>query len=123
MEVEASGIDLMLAIDVSGSMDVLDYEQGGRPISRVNIVREVVAQFIQDRPNDRIGMVAFAAQPFLVSPLTLDHDWLLQNLERVHTGLGEDGTAIGSGIVCMREPSAGEKIQVEGHHSIDRWRQ
>ena len=45
--------------------------------------KSVVAEFIDARPNDRIGLVAFAGEPYLVSPLTLDHDWLLQNLERV----------------------------------------
>ena len=55
-------------------------------------------QFIRERPNDRIGLVAFAGRPYLMSPLTLDHDWLIKNLERLRTGLVEDGTAIGSGI-------------------------
>jgi Ca-activated chloride channel homolog len=113
-EVEASGIDMMLAIDVSGSMEALDFEENGRPVSRLEVVREVVAKFIQDRPNDRIGIVAFAGQPFLVSPLTLDHDWLQQNLERIQTGMGEDGTAIGSGITAcvnrLRDKAAKSKV-------------
>ncbi|MEI8312229.1 MAG: VWA domain-containing protein, partial [Verrucomicrobiota bacterium] len=53
---------------------------------------------IRKRPNDRIGIIAFAGRPYLVSPLTLDHDWLIQNLDRIQIGLVEDGTAIGSAI-------------------------
>src|SRR5215467_3389772 len=97
-EVQASGVDLMLALDVSGSMEALDFNLGGQPVSRVEVVKSVVSQFIEARPNDRIGMVAFGGAPYLVSPLTLDHDWLKQNLERVKVGLVEDSTAIGSAI-------------------------
>ena len=93
-------IDIVLAVDVSGSMEALDFKLGGRSISRVEVVKSVVANFIEARPSDRIAMIVFAARPYLISPLTLDHDWLLQNLERVHIGLVEDGTAIGSGIVA-----------------------
>lgn len=98
LDVDASGIDIMLALDCSGSMQTPDYVEQGRPISRLQAVKEVVARFVQERPNDRIGLVAFAAYPYLVCPLTLDHDWLLLRLEDVNTGKFEDGTAIGSGI-------------------------
>ena len=96
--VEASGVDLMLAIDVSGSMEALDFTLGDQRASRVEVVKSVVSKFIEARPNDRIGLVAFAGAPYLVSPLTLDHDWLKQNLDHVKTGLIEDGTAIGSAL-------------------------
>src|SRR5258706_2900426 len=79
-------------------MKVLDYNLGDRPASRVEVVKSVVANFIEARPNDRIGIVVFAGAPSLVSPLTLDHDWLKQNLERVRTGLIEDSTASGSAL-------------------------
>lgn len=97
-KVQASGIDIMLALDVSGSMVAEDFTIGGERASRIEVVKQVTQKFIEARPNDRIGMVAFAGRPYLVSPLTLDHDWLLQNLERVKLGLVEDGTAIGSAI-------------------------
>jgi Ca-activated chloride channel family protein len=58
----------------------------------------VTRRFIEGRPNDRIGIVAFAGRPYLVSPLTLDHAWLQKNLERLRIGLVEDGTSIGSAI-------------------------
>jgi Ca-activated chloride channel family protein len=96
--VEASGIDIMLVIDVSTSMLTADFTIGGQRASRLDAAREVMERFIEARPNDRIGITAFAGQPYLVSPLTLDHDWLLKNLERVRVGLVEDGTAIGSAI-------------------------
>lgn len=97
-QVQASGVDILLALDVSGSMEALDFKLDGQPASRVDVVKSVVAKFIEARPNDRIGIVAFAGAPYLVSPLTLDHDWLLQNLDRVQIGSVEDGTAIGSAL-------------------------
>ena len=102
-EVQASGVDLMLALDVSGSMEAEDFNLGNEPASRVEVVKSVVSKFIEARPNDRIGMIAFAGAPYLVSPLTLDHDWLKQNLDRVKVGLVEDSTAIGSAVAtsCM----------------------
>ncbi len=96
--VEASGIDIMLLLDVSKSMQAEDFSIGGQRASRVETVKQVTQKFIESRPNDRLGIIAFAGRPYLVSPLTLDHDWLLQNLERVRIGLVEDGTAIGSAI-------------------------
>ena len=95
-QVEASGIDIMIVFDVSGSMLIKDFTVGGDPATRVDAAREVTRKFIEGRPNDRIGIIAFAGRPYVVSPMTLDHDWLLQNLERVRVGLVEDGTAIGS---------------------------
>ena len=96
--VEASGIDIIIAIDVSGSMVIEDYNIGGHRASRIETIKEVTRKFIESRPNDRIGIIAFGGRPYLVSPLTLDHDWLLQNLERVRIGMVEDSTAIGSAI-------------------------
>jgi Ca-activated chloride channel family protein len=98
--VEASGIDIMLALDVSGSMLTKDFKIGGEQATRIDAIREVTRKFIEGRPNDRIGIIAFAGRPYVVSPMTLDHDWLLKNLERVKIGLVEDGTAIGSGMAA-----------------------
>ncbi len=95
-QVEASGIDIMIALDVSGSMLIKDFTIGGDQATRVDAIREVTRKFIEGRPNDRIGIVAFAGRPYVVSPMTLDHEWLLQNLDRVRIGLVEDGTAVGS---------------------------
>jgi len=114
--VEASGIDIMMCNDISGSMLAEDYEVEGHRMSRVDIIKEVTSQFIGNRPNDRIGLIAFAGRPYLVSPLTLDHDWLLQNLARVQIGTVEDGTAIGSAIASacnrLKDRKAKSKIIV-----------
>jgi Ca-activated chloride channel homolog len=99
-EVEASGIDIVLALDVSASMLTKDFRVGGEQATRIDAIREVTRKFIEGRPNDRIGIIAFAGRPYVVSPMTLDHDWLLKNLERVKIGLVEDGTAIGSGMAA-----------------------
>ena len=97
-EIEASGIDILLAVDVSGSMEAMDFTLGGRPANRLEVVKKVVDEFIDQRPNDRIGLLAFAGRPYLVSPLTLDHSWLRKRLESLQIGMIEDGTAIGSAI-------------------------
>jgi len=114
--VEASGIDIMLALDVSRSMIAEDFTIGSDRASRLEAVKQVTEKFIKGRPNDRIGIVAFAGKPYLVSPLTLDHDWLLENLERIRIGLVEDGTAIGSAIGSasnrLKEREAKSKIVV-----------
>jgi Ca-activated chloride channel family protein len=99
-QIEASGIDIMVVLDVSGSMLTKDFTIGGEAATRIDAIREVTQKFIEGRPNDRIGIIAFAGRPYVVSPMTLDHDWLLKNLERVKIGLVEDGTAIGSGIAA-----------------------
>ena len=96
--VQASGVDIMLVLDVSGSMIAEDYLVGGQRMNRIDTVKRVTQEFIEARPNDRIGIIAFAGRPYLVSPLTLDHDWLIANLDRVRIGLVEDGTAIGSAL-------------------------
>src|SRR5213596_1138065 len=99
-QIEASGIDIMLVLDVSGSMLTKDFTIGGQEATRVDAIRAVTQKFIEGRPNDRIGIIAFAGRPYVVSPMTLDHDWLLENLERVRIGLVEDGTAIGSAMAA-----------------------
>ncbi|WP_163335961.1 VWA domain-containing protein [Desulfopila sp. IMCC35008] len=97
-EVQASGIDILLAVDVSGSMEAMDFKLKGERANRLEVVKNVLNKFIDERPNDRIGLVAFGARPYLVCPLTLDHNWLLKRLEALSIGMVEDGTAIGSAI-------------------------
>jgi Ca-activated chloride channel homolog len=99
-EVTANGIDIVLALDVSGSMQALDFLIDYQRVNRIEVVKSVVSKFIDERRDDRIGIIAFAGAPYLVSPITLDHDWLQQNLERVAVGGADDGTAIGSAIAA-----------------------
>jgi len=115
-EVTANGIDIVLGLDVSGSMQALDFTVDNYRVNRIAVVKSVVSKFIDERPDDRIGLIAFAASPYIVSPLTLDHDWLLQNLERVNVGIGDDGTAIGSAIAAavnhLRTTTAKSKVVI-----------
>jgi Ca-activated chloride channel homolog len=115
-EVTANGIDIVLGLDVSGSMQALDFMINNQRINRIEVVKSVVGKFIDERPNDRIGLIAFAGSPYLVSPITLDHDWLQQNLERVTIGGVDDGTAIGSAIAAavnrLRTTPAKSKVVI-----------
>ncbi len=115
-EIEASGIDILLAVDVSGSMEAMDFTLGGNPANRLDVVKKVVDEFIEQRPNDRIGLLAFAGRPYLISPLTLDHDWLRKRLESLSIGMVEDGTAIGSAIGSganrLRDRKAKSRIMI-----------
>ena len=115
-EVTANGIDIVLGLDVSGSMQALDFLVDNQRVNRIEVVKSVVGKFIDERPNDRIGLIAFAGAPYLVSPITLDHDWLQQNLERVTIGGVDDGTAIGSAIAAavnrLRTTPAKSKVVI-----------
>lgn len=92
------GIDIVLSLDCSGSMAAEDFTIDGRRMNRFDVVKRVVAEFINQRKNDRMGLVTFAARAYTVCPLTTDRTWLLANLERMKLGMLEDGTAIGSGV-------------------------
>lgn len=114
--IEASGVDLMLVVDVSESMQALDMIHEGARESRLAAVKRVIAEFVDARPNDRIGVIAFAGAPYLVSPLTLDHGWLLENLARLETGRVEDGTAVGEALAAavdrLRDVESKSKLVV-----------
>jgi Ca-activated chloride channel family protein len=97
-EIITEGVDIMLVLDTSGSMRALDFKEKGKRINRLGVVKNVVADFIKGRENDRLGMVVFAEQAFTQCPLTLDHGVVLSFLEKVEIGMAGDGTAIGSAI-------------------------
>jgi Ca-activated chloride channel family protein len=115
-DVESQGIDIILTIDVSGSMEALDFKLQGKQANRLEVVKDVVAKFVVQRPDDRIGMVAFAGRPYLAAPLTNDEDWIAKRLQDVKIGQVEDGTAIGSAIVSsvdhLRDSEAKSKIVI-----------
>jgi len=96
--ITTEGIDIILAVDVSGSMLAEDFQLAGEHYNRLHVVKEVVREFINGRENDRIGIVTFAGRPYTLCPLTLDYGWLIQQLDRAEIGMIEDGTAIGSAI-------------------------
>jgi Ca-activated chloride channel family protein len=110
------GVDVVLAVDISGSMLAEDFTLGGARASRVDAVKAVVKEFVAARPEDRIGLVLFSARPYTQCPLTLDHGWLLQNLDRAQVGMLEDGTAIGSALATavtrLRASTAKSKFVV-----------
>ncbi len=115
-EYKTEGIDIVLVLDISGSMAAEDFTLDGKRVNRLDVVKRVVGEFIGVRTNDRIGLVAFSKQAYTVSPLTTDHDWLRQNLERLRLGLIEDGTAIGSGVssalLRLRDSQAKSKVVI-----------
>lgn len=103
----ASGIDIVITFDISLSMIIDDFILNNRPISRITAAKRVVDDFITRRPDDRIGLVAFAGRPVSACPLTLDHEWLRRSLDNLRLNdeknLGtveESGTAIGSALAA-----------------------
>lgn len=89
--VTSEGIDIMLGLDISGSMRAEDF----KPSDRIHVAKQVVANFVSKNLNDRIGVVAFAGKSFTRCPLTLDHEVLKSLVETIDIGMIEDGTAIG----------------------------
>jgi Ca-activated chloride channel homolog len=115
-KIRASGIDIVVALDLSGSMAAEDFSLRGEDVNRLTIAKNVLEEFIDKRPNDRIGLVAFAGQAYIAAPLTLDHNFLLQNLKRLDLHTIGDGTAIGSGLSAalnrLREVKSKSKIVI-----------
>ncbi len=107
------GIDIIMAMDISGSMLAEDL---ARHKNRLDVTKEVASKFISERTNDRIGMVVFSAKSFTQCPLTLDYGILLKFLKEIHIGMIEDGTAIGLAIAnCvnrLRTSKAKSKVVI-----------
>jgi len=114
--VRTEGVDIVLLSDVSTSMRAEDLSTAARTMNRLDASKAVMEEFIKARPEDRIGIVAFAAMPYTLAPLTLDHGWLIQQLDRLETGMVEDGTAIGDAIAAainrLRDSVAKSKVVV-----------
>jgi len=98
-QVTQEGYDIVLAIDLSGSMLAEDYagEDGAR-INRLQAIKPIIDAFITRRPADRIAIVPFGGRAYTLAPLTADHDWLHQQVRRLKVGLIEDGTAVGDAL-------------------------
>ena len=97
-QVRQKGYDIVLAIDLSGSMLAEDYEEGGRRINRLQAVKPIIEAFMNRRPGDRIGVVTFGGRAYTLAPLSFDHDWLREQIGRLEVGLVEDGTAVGDAL-------------------------
>jgi Ca-activated chloride channel family protein len=97
--VKASGVDIAVAFDLSGSMMSEDFVVKGQRVNRFNMARSVLKEFIDERPGDRIGLIVFATQAFIATPLTLDHEFLQENLDRLEIGsINQNQTAIGDAL-------------------------
>ncbi len=103
----ASGIDIMIAFDVSLSMDIDDFSDNGDRMRRIDVAKMVVDDFISRRPDDRMGLIAFAGRPRAASPITLDHKWLRSALNALRLNdlnnqgtIKDPGTAIGSALAA-----------------------
>ena len=97
-EILSVGVDIMLALDTSGSMQALDFIKDEKRDTRLAMVKDVVSQFIENRPNDRMGMVVFGSEAYTQCPLTLDQGILQSFLSKLNIGMAGDSTAIGSAI-------------------------
>lgn len=111
-EILTDGVDIVLALDISGSMRAEDF----RPKNRLAVAKSTIADFVRKRQHDRIGLVVFSAKAFTQCPLTLDYGVLLTFLDRVDFGMVEDGTAIGTAIAVasnrLRESKAKSKVMI-----------
>ncbi len=111
-EISTFGVDIMLCVDVSGSMQFVDFQ----PHNRLYVSKEVIEGFIRKRKNDRIGLTIFAGQTFLQCPLTLDYGVLINLLRNIEIGMVEDGTAIGNGLANgvnrLRDSKAKNKVVI-----------
>ncbi|MDD5772605.1 MAG: VWA domain-containing protein [bacterium] len=109
-EINTEGVDIILTLDISGTMSSEDF----KPKNRLGVAKEVIKNFIKGRENDRQGLVVFSSQSFTQCPLTLDYNLLLKLVDRVELGMIKDGTAIGMGIATsvnrLRDSNAKSKV-------------
>lgn len=115
---DTEGIDIVITLDLSISMAALDLSKNINTLmTRLDAAKQVVREFIDKRPYDRIALVAFAADAYVVSPLTLNHDWLKKNLDRLELGEIDGfgtaiGTALGASVNRLRDHEARSKIVI-----------
>ena len=115
-DLNSSGVDIMLCLDTSGSMQALDFTIDKEPVSRLAAVKKVVLDFIEKRDMDRIGLVVFGTQAFTQAPLTLDKGLLMDLVKRMQIGMAGDQTAIGDAIAIggkrLKDLQAESKILI-----------
>lgn len=137
--VKAQGIDIMLAIDLSGSMQAIDVPrnittaaqfnrslESGELKNRLETAKQELVKFVEKRPNDRIGLIGFAQLPYNISPPTLDHAWLVQHLEKLQPGMIGDATGIAgpiaSGVSRLEDSKSKRRVIVlftDGANNVD----
>jgi Ca-activated chloride channel family protein len=115
-EVRTEGYDLMLAIDTSRSMEAMDFTVGGRQVTRMAVIKGVLGRFIQARAGDRIGLVVFGSQAFVLSPMTLDNQAVYSLVDNIVSRMAGDGTAIGDaiglGVKKLRARPEGSRVLI-----------
>ncbi|UCD82937.1 MAG: VWA domain-containing protein [Desulfobacterales bacterium] len=123
-EIRSPGVDIIMCLDTSGSMQALDFKLDDEPVSRLTAVKKVVRDFIQKREIDRIGLVVFGEEAFTQAPLTLDKGLLLGLVEKMTIGMAGDRTAIGSALAIggkrLKDIKAASKILIlltDGRHN------
>jgi Ca-activated chloride channel family protein len=123
-EIRTPGVDIMICLDTSGSMQALDFELDDKPVTRLKAVQKVVSEFIQKRETDRIGLVVFGEDAFTQAPLTLDKGLLLELVKKMEIGMAGDRTAIGTAIAIggkrLKDLDAKSKILIlmtDGRHN------
>ena len=109
-EMETKGIDIVLSMDISGSMLAEDF----KPENRLGVAKQEAKKFVESRENDRIGLVVFSRKAFTQCPLTLDYGVLKSLIDQIETGMIADGTAVGMGLATavnrLRESDAKSKV-------------
>jgi Ca-activated chloride channel family protein len=123
-DIRSPGVDIILCLDTSGSMQALDFQLEGKPVSRLRAVKKVVGEFIKKREMDRIGLVVFGGEAFTQAPLTMDKGLLLDLVNRMEIGMAGDRTAIGSAIAIggkrLKDLKAKSRILIlltDGRHN------
>lgn len=113
---DVKGIDIVLAIDTSGSMLAEDFNIKNERINRLNVTKTVVKNFVKERQGDRIGVVSFGSHAYTACPLTVDYDWVWQMIERLDVSITEDSTSIGFAIATstnrLRDSIAKSKVVI-----------
>ena len=115
-EVSTPGYDLMLAVDASHSMEALDFTVEGQQVTRMQVVKGVMGRFVDSREGDRIGLIIFGSQAFVLSPLSVDRLAVHQLLDGVVPSIAGQGTALGDaialGVKKLRERPEGSRVMI-----------
>lgn len=114
--IDNQGYDLLLAVDLSRSMDAVDFKLNGRPVSRIAATKEIVGNFVRKREGDRVGLVVFADHAYLTVPLTLDTVSVGKMLDNLLVGMAGDNTALGEaigvGVQVLRKRPAASRVLI-----------
>ncbi|MEY6431765.1 VWA domain-containing protein [Thioalkalicoccus limnaeus] len=115
-EVSRPGYDLMLSVDASHSMNAIDFSIDERQVTRMAVVKGVMGRFIEQREGDRIGLIVFGTQAFLLSPLSLDRAAVRLILDGIEPSIAGPATALGDGIAlgvrALRDRPEGSRVMI-----------